>query len=210
MNDYIQQLKQYKKERWESARIPWTETDVRTLLETGKCENHSEHSCEVMLSKLCNDRATKNRFCGLVHEFNEKLNSKRKHVQLTKEEIKLIARHIVPYGRAKTSCCTYGTANKLYGDGKPSRQPWSYESKEEYEARTGKSAPEEETVIETVKEPVKEEAVEAKTPTEFELHAEAIKTMVSGGMEVEKIMKLLNIDEMTINAFMHLMTKYNF
>lgn len=210
MNDYIQQLKEYKKERWEGAHIPWTETDVRTLLETGKCENHSEQACKNMLSQLINDRATRSKFCGLVHEFNEKLNSKRKCVHFNKEEIELIARHIVLYGRAKTSCCTYGSANKLYGDEKPSRQPWSYESKKEYEARTGKPAPKEETVSETVKKPVKVEAVETKTPTEFELHAEAIKTMVSGGMEVEKIMKLLNIDETTLNAFMHLMTKYNF
>lgn len=202
MNDYIQQLKEYKEKTWEVHRTAWSESDVRTLLETGKCAGHSEASCNCMLSKLRSDRAIKNKFSGLVHEYSDKLGQCRKLIRFNKEETELIARHIVPFGRETQACATYATNNKLTD--RTTRQPWSYESKKEYEARIGK------TVTETVEEPVKEEVVEVKTPSEFELHAEAIKTMVSGGMEVEKIMKLLNIDETTINAFMHLMTKYNF
>lgn len=202
MNDYIQQLKDFKEKTWKAQRTSWTESDVRTLIETGKCEGHSEASCRCMLSKLRSDRTTKNKFYGLVHEFGDKLGKSRKYSMLNKEEIELITRHIVPYGRETYTCAVYATNNKLTD--RNARQPWSFESKKEYEARIGKTA------AETVEEPVKVEVVETKTPTEFELHAEAIKTMVSGGMEVEKIMKLLNIDETTLNAFMHLMTKYNF
>lgn len=202
MNDYIQQLKEYKEKTWKAHRTSWSESDVRTLIETGKCEGHSDASCRCMLSKLRSDPALKNKFCGLVHEFGDKLGESRKYSKLDKEEIELINRHIVPYGREVCTCAAYATYNKLTD--RTNRQPWSFESKKEYEARIGKAA------TETVKEPVKEEPVEVKPQTEFELHAEAIKTMVSGGMEVEKIMKLLNIDETTFNAFMHLMTKYNF
>lgn len=206
MNDYIQQLKEYKEKTWEIHRTSWSESDVRTLIETGKCAGHSEASCKCMLSKLRSDRTIMNKFCGLVHEYRDKLSQCRKLVRFNKEEAELIARHIVPFGRETQACATYATNNKLTD--RTTRQPWSYESKKEYEARIGKSVAE--TIEETVVEPVKEEVVEAKPQTEFELHAEAIKTMVSGGMEVEKIMKLLNIDETTLNAFMHLMTKYNF
>ena len=198
MNDYIQQLKDYKKKTWESHRTSWSESDIRTLLETGKCEGHPEASCICMLSKLRTDRDTRNRFCGLVHEFSDKLGESRTYSgrnPFNKEEIKLIERHIVPYGRKKLNCQVYASINKFNDPN--NKQPWAFESKKEYEARIGKSA--------SVEEPV-----EVKAPSEFELHAEAIKTMVSGGMAVDKIMKLLNIDEATINAFLHLMSKYNF
>ena len=204
MNDYIQQLKEYKEKTWKAQRTAWSESDVRNLIETGKCEGHSEASCKSMLSKLRSDPALKNKFCGLIHELSDKLGESRKYSRLDKEEIELINRHIVPYGREVCTCAAYATNNKLTD--RTNRQPWSFESKKEYEARIGKTI----SAKEIVTEPVKEEVVETKTPTEFELHAEAIKTMVSGGMGVDKIMKLLNIDETTLNAFMHLMTKYNF
>lgn len=210
MNDYVQQLKEYKKKTWKGHRTSWTESNVRTLLETGKCEGHSEASCNAMISLLRYNRTTRNKFYSIIQEFNEMLTRDgRKCIPFTKEETELVARHIVPFGREKNTCANYACINKLF-ENENHRQHWAYESTAEYEARTGKSISVKETLTETVEEPVKKEVVEVKTPSEFELHAEAIKTMVSGGMEVEKIMKLLNIDETTINAFMHLMTKYNF
>lgn len=210
MNDFQQQLKDFKKETWPVKYNRWTESDVRTLIETGKCEGHSANSCEMMLHRLRNERSTKNKFCNLVHEFSEQLGKGRKLNYITEEETELIARHIVPYGRAKTTCCTYASANKLFGDG---RQQWAYESKKEYEARTSvkqevEPVPEPEPATETVVEDFAAE-VERQPQTEFELKSEAFKTLFVNGMPIEKISKVLGLDVKVTNAMMVVIDHFN-
>lgn len=203
MNDYIQQLKEYKEKTWKANRTSWTESDVRTLLETGKCEGHSEKSCRCMLSKLRTDSSIRNRFCGLVHEFSDKLKIDkigRLNQKLNKEETDLIVRHVVPYGRAKQSCAAYMSNNKL-NDGM-TRQPWSYESKKEYEARTGKVEPIQEKSQEAV--PTFAEIVEkheVKT-SDLDLNLQAVKALMGAGMSFQQIAKVTGKEENLVIALM--------
>lgn len=208
MNDYIQQLKDYKEKTWKANRTEWTESDVRTLLETGKCDGHSEKSCKCMLSKLRTDRIMKNRFCGLVHEFSDKLTVGKKggrlNQRLDKEEIELITRHIVPYGREKYSCAAYMSNNKLTDS--TVRQPWSYESKKEYEARTGKVAPVEETIEVNAQEAVPTfaetvEKHEVKT-SDLDLNLQAVKALMGAGMSFQQIAKVTGKEENLVIALM--------
>lgn len=186
MNDYIKQLQEYKEKTWKAQRTTWMESDVKTLLETGKCEGHSAASCRSMLSKLRRDRSFRNKFCGLVHEFSDKLGQCGKWARLNKEETELIARHIVPYGRDQHACAVYATNNSLTD--RTSRQPWAYESKAEYEARTGKTVPVQEIV---------EEPVEVKTPIvdELTLNIKATKALLEGGLNFTQIAKIMNKEE---------------
>ena len=207
MNDYIQQLKEFKEKTWKAHRTSWTESDVRTLLETGKCEGHSEQSCKCMLSKLRTDRNMKNKFCGIVHELSDKLGQGRKYSNrnpLTNEEIKLIERHIVPYGRQKFSCATYASINKLTD--RNNQQPWAYESKKDYEARTGKSAPVEETIEVEAQEAVPTfaetvEKHEVKT-SDLDLNLQAVKALMGAGMSFQQISKVTGKEENLVIALM--------
>ena len=213
MNDYIQQLKEYKEKTWKINRTQWTESDVRTLLETGKCEGHSEKSCGCMLSKLRTDISVRNRFCGLVHEFSDKLKIDkigRLNQKLNKEETDLIVRHIVPYGRVKQACAAYMSNNKLT-DG-TIRQPWSYESKKDYEVRTGKVA-----AVETIEVNAQEavpsfaetvEKHEVKT-SDLDLNLQAVKALMGAGMSFQQIAKVTGKEENLVIALMKVCEAFN-
>ena len=214
MNDYIQQLKEYKEKTWKANRTTWTDSDVRTLLETGKCEGHSEKSCGCMLSKLRTDISVRNRFCGLVHEFSDKLTIGKKgdrlNQRLDKEEIELITRHIVPYGREKYSCAAYMSNNKL--NDSTTRQPWSYESKKDYEARTGKSTPVETIEVEAQEAvPTFAETVEkheVKT-SDLDLNLQAIRALMGVGMSFQQIAKVTGKEENLVIALMKVCEAFN-
>lgn len=210
MNDYIQQLKEYKEKTWKANRTEWTESDVRTLIETGKCPGHSEASCRCMLSKLRTDRNMKNKFCGIVHELNDKLGQGRKYSNrnpYNNEEIKLIERHIVPYGRQKFNCATYASINKLTD--RNNQQPWAYESKKEYEARTGKVEPIQEKTQEAV--PTFAEIVEkheVKT-SDLDLNLQAVKALMGAGMSFQQIAKVTGKEENLVIALMKVCEAFN-
>lgn len=214
MNDYIQQLKEYKEKTWKAHRTQWTESDVRTLLETGKCEGHSEQSCQCMLSKLRTVTSVRNKFCSLVHEFSDILNigkkSERLNQRLDKEETDLIVRHIVPYGRMKQACAAYMSNNKL--NDSTTRQPWSYESKKDYEARTGKVAPVEtievnaQEAVPTFAETV--EKHEVKT-SDLDLNLQAVKVLMGAGMSFQQIAKVTGKEENLVIALMKVCEAFN-
>ena len=214
MNDYIQQLKEFKEKTWKIHRTQWTESDVRTLLETGKCAGHSEQSCQCMLSKLRAVTSVRNKFCSLVHEFSDILNigkkSERLNQRLDKEEIELITRHIVPYGREKYSCAAYMSNNKL--NDSTTRQPWSYESKKDYEVRTGKVAP-----VETIEVNAQEavpsfaetvEKHEVKT-SDLDLNLQAVKALMGAGMSFQQIAKVTGKEENLVIALMKVCEAFN-
>ena len=207
MNDYIQQLKDYKEKTRKFRRKSWTESDIRTLLETGKCEGHPTASCKCMLSKLRTDSVIMDKYSELLHEFGDKLSQYKKLSKLNKEEIKLIERHIVPYGRKTHSCANYASYNNLTDYN--SRQPWAYESKKEYEARTGKVEPIQEKTQEAV--PTFAEIVEkheVKT-SDLDLNLQAVRALMGAGMSFQQISKVTGKEENLVIALMKVCEAFN-
>lgn len=213
MKDFQQQLKDYKRENFPIKRIEWTEDDVRDLLYKGESKNHPTRSNETQLSCLRTpNHSVRNRFINVIKEYERETGNKVEKVFAkcnypTKEELELISRHIVPFGRTRGTCYRIGTNRDMFEPG--TRSYWDYETKEEYDERTsGKK--ETDTVSEPKPELPKPEPVvesfaaevERQPQTEFELKTEAFKTLFVGGMSVEKISKVLGLDDKVTNAMM--------
>lgn len=207
MKDFQQQLKEYKKEHFRRPKIEWTEEDVKELLYTGSSKNHPKHSSETQLTFLRTpNHAMRNRFIKVIKEYERETGNKvepfytRRFIP-TEQELELISKHIVPFGISKDTCRNIAAKFDMIAKG--TKTFWAFENKKEYEERTGKP------VIETEPEPEQEPAVESfadevkrQPQTDFELKTEAFKTLFVGGMPIEKISKVLGLDDKVTNAMM--------
>ena len=213
MKDFQQQLKDYKNKNFPIKRIEWTDEDVKDLLYKGESKNHPTHANETQLSLLRTpNHSVRNRFIEVIKEYERETGNKvekvfAKYHYPTKQELELISKHIVPFGMTRETCYRIGTKRDMFASG--TRSYWDYETKEEYEART--SVKKETDIVSEPKpelpkpEPVVESfaaEVERQPQTEFELKTEAFKTLFVGGMSVEKISKVLGLDDKVTNAMM--------
>lgn len=158
MKDFQQQLKDYKKEHF-NTRTEWTVEDVKELLYNGTSKAHTVGSNRTMLAEL---RSPSNR-------------KRNKFIELIKQ-----------YERdtGKKVALTYNTKNKHVNV--------------QLEAESLKpELPKPEPVVESFAA-----EVERQPQTEFELKTEAFKTLFVGGMSVEKISKVLGLDDKVTNAMM--------
>ena len=156
MNDFQQQLKDYKKEHF-NTRTEWTVEDVKELLYNGTTKSHTAGSNRTMLAELRSPNNRKrNKFIEVIKEYERDTGKKVALVYTRHKPVNV-----------------------------------------QLEAEPLKPEPATETVVEDFAA-----EVERQPQTEFELKTEAFKTLFVGGMSVEKISKVLGLDDKVTNAMM--------